>query len=466
MECKSLEYVARTRVRSETTPAKSPRCGIILATKLICPPTDPCSTPFTEILSSGQSYPTHALYHNESITDYVLSEESKRALRAAGEKYPKWCFKPCQHEKSSLIYTGLMSDSSIASKKTLKNRYTCAAGLYWHHCEKAIRGALNAPRDYIPFASPNDYIISLYPNFGITHTVQPHELSRALTSIKPSFERMARDYRMSLPNFLIELREMKDVLKTLRSRYVNLLISASEYFLLSEFGVKPFLDDVETLSKDVDSFIARRIMAWNDLARKGEVVSFHETIFDYSESGFVHKMAPIAVPGGTGKYYLTVDYTSVAKLHLYVKPRVMELDQALLDKARNRVRGVDNLAKVAWEATPFSFIADWFLDIGELFEQDALELAYDIVDAGYSIKNGIKTTFGGEQSYSSMDHDLGIRQIPNLVDERFSYSRVKLDTTMFLDHTILDDNTQWTVNELNPHQRLLSGALIVTLLKK
>jgi len=184
---------------------------------------------------------------------------------------------------------------------------------------------------------------------------------------------------VSIANFLWELREMKDLIPKITK---NLLGSANGAFLGYQFGWKPFLDDLGKLGK-LSSAVQKRLKFLKDNYGKRTRIHFYrslDTLNSVYPSGW-------NTPWGTALIGQMIEIPNTIQgevfftenMHLYGRPteirqsfrasgylyqKLEGLDGALSDLAAfSAALGLNNPAKIIWNAIPYSFVADWFVKI-------------------------------------------------------------------------------------------------------
>lgn len=188
---------------------------------------------------------------------------------------------------------------------------------------------------------------------------------------------------VSIPNFLYELKDLPRMIRQMKNLgplFKNLgrrgnsdavKSAISSNYLGFEFGWKPLLSDIAQLLQ-FQSQVDRRILELNRL---------------YSGTGLKRRL-DLALESATSTTsivadsslgaFITVRKHRVTRVHRWGtirwRPTVVPKDighQALGRQARRLVHGIDHLgvdAVQAWNAIPFSWLADWFGNFGEFLE--------------------------------------------------------------------------------------------------
>lgn len=148
-------------------------------------------------------------------------------------------------------------------------------------------------------------------------------------------------------------------------------------WLQYQYGVKPLLSDIDGLAKYLAG-LKNSDLCFDIIATDKEVVPFTRT------QGTNY--------GWSGSSTMSGTCTNIVKY----KCRIQVQDQSLKNL---KVLGLTNPASLAWEVIPFSFIADWFLPIGNYLNSLDSMLGVEVVNCTktqYSVYNvNCTTTIGG-----------------------------------------------------------------------
>lgn len=219
--------------------------------------------------------------------------------------------------------------------------------------------------------------------------------NRAWWTMQPRFEG-----KISLINFLIELKDLKSMaqhaykimqrLKGLRktlNRYkrnptYDPTKTCAEFYLEYQFGIAPLLKDLSTIWQQM-SDIVREVQ--EEFASKGasdDGITSHYTETLALESS--------TTPGTGNKRYRmlgTVKKTTfTATMQFNYDYKLREGCDAFL-----KFWGLSGSAEAFWEATPFSFLADYFVKIGKAIH--AMEVDPNVKIYEHAYCESIKTTF-------------------------------------------------------------------------
>lgn len=197
---------------------------------------------------------------------------------------------------------------------------------------------------------------------------------------------------VSLPNFLYELREMKSMIPSIDRG--SLSKTASNNFLGFEFGVKPFISDIQKIVALSDS-VQKRIKYLLEQNGKSRKLTFKRklelmTPFTFFVSVFENGYTNYATASG-------YDYEFVrtgASGELHIGADLFQDLQGLSDqlttlKALSSAGGFNKPARVIWNAIPYSFVVDWFFSVGKLLDTLTVQPfggTYKVSNVGYSVK--------------------------------------------------------------------------------
>ena len=217
----------------------------------------------------------------------------------------------------------------------------------------------------------------IYPVFSTIDWAQLN--AEAYLTMKPSLSS-----GFSLTNFLVELKELK-MLFSLWKRSKTLLQNAASAHLNWNFGWKPFIGDLITMHR--------------------KLVDMESTLLDYkSKQGktmvrHFEKRLPQETYNDVHAETSTYDRTISAKrngvFHATMKFKywVPKIDQEYAKiKGILDVLGLRITPSIVWELIPFSFVVDWFINVGDYLrslETDFLESVVRIEDFCCSVKTEV-----------------------------------------------------------------------------
>lgn len=274
----------------------------------------------------------------------------------------------------------------------------------------------------------------------------------------------------SVLNFIAELREVRDLPKLL-TRWTKSDKDISDKYLGFSFGVLPFASDVTSITNRLGK-LGPSIDRWNRDAATSRVLNAHRNIpfspkgknvgtekdpvykTEFSQLVITYWPGPVQVP-----VYHSHECRQKIKLlmHVYFVPH--NLDEGLFDDLKREIWGIDKPVTALWNAIPFSFVVDWFTNIGELITQ--LEstqplLKVKLLSAGYSVKVVTEHTCKAGQ-YPGSD-DLG-----TTTQKYEYYARVPVTPS-----SVVSAGTYYgplRFKQITPGQTVLGSALLHQLLR-
>lgn len=218
--------------------------------------------------------------------------------------------------------------------------------------------------------------------------------ARAFDAMRPSLEQS-----LNLTNFLLELCDIKSLLKLFRRHAAdrNLLQmiagKGAEGHLTWSFAVKPFISDASEIYRQltnyqaiIDDFLERRGKIQKRYYRE---VSLDET----SEDTVWGNWTNWVIRRVKSKYTMTATMT-----YTYTAPDLDTLSDQM--KAFRDITGLRFTAANVWEAIPFSFVVDWFFRIGdwlENFQEPLIRTQVTVIDYSIAYKlveDEVRTYYG------------------------------------------------------------------------
>jgi hypothetical protein len=185
---------------------------------------------------------------------------------------------------------------------------------------------------------------------------------------------------VSIANFLYELKDIKAMLPRLSK---NLLGSATSNFLGYQFGWKPFLSDLRKLGSLTKS-VHRRLKFLKDTSGKptrihSRAKGFYTPTTWSTPWGTAIYQSPLEFPNTVQGAFFTEQQKLFGKLSEYavdftasavLLQKLEGLDSRLGELAAfSSALGLNNPAAIVWEAIPYSFVVDWFTNIGSWANQ-------------------------------------------------------------------------------------------------
>lgn len=191
-----------------------------------------------------------------------------------------------------------------------------------------------------------------------------------LVKLKPDLK------KFSLPNDLIEWKQMGDLLK-LWKKSTALVTNLAGAHLNYKFGWKPLVADLRDLADGLIDFRGKLSFM---SANRGQVISSRRTIV---KDSIIKQGTTIIDNYNTRIWWGQVNRTAHGYLVYSPLPIVVmgKLDETI--RALLSVGGVELNPRIAWDALKFSFIVDWFVSVGdwlETFKVSALDLPIQIIE--------------------------------------------------------------------------------------
>jgi len=187
-----------------------------------------------------------------------------------------------------------------------------------------------------------------------------------------------------LPNFLYELRDIKGMIPKIERSIAK---TASSNFLAYNFGIAPFIGDVKKLTGLVES-VNKRLNHLRKTAGKPIHLKFKRKLPDLGDLVFERELGNGAEIGAHLVYELAgYQGEFVASATLVQNLDIPDVPLTQL-KALASAAGALNPTAVVWEAIPYSFVVDWFFQVGPLIDSMNIQPfggEYSLSDVGYSL---------------------------------------------------------------------------------
>jgi len=203
---------------------------------------------------------------------------------------------------------------------------------------------------------------------------------------------------LSVPNFLLDLKQLSGLFKLWRTAK-SIGHNLAQGNLTLQYGWRPTISDAKRAVHAVLD-LQQKLKAWND--RLGKLSRRQATVHTDTQSA-----------SGSFVYtYYTVKYHAVvqqkATAHLLYRPLPI---QEMSNLERNLRGMLDSLgfqidAGIIWDAIPFSFVIDWFLNIGDYvgqFSWDTLTLPFKMEASYLQFKETVDINFDVIENATS-DH--------------------------------------------------------------
>lgn len=226
-----------------------------------------------------------------------------------------------------------------------------------------VDGILYYESSRIPCSPPGGLIPDSPPSGWDVLEGTTAELTAKLLSNSNPFR-----YTISVPVMILELMEAASLLKLAANNFFSLLGSAH---LNLTFGWEATIGDIRTLASITKS-IENRIKEFNDIVEKGGsrrrvyLTSSGETTPEYTQSIYSSGMGEWS--GKVVTSYKTKVWGSVR----WVPNRANPIDFSQLSDFNEAMKVVLDLrvpdASTIWEAIPFSWLVDYFANIGDTLQ--------------------------------------------------------------------------------------------------
>lgn len=145
--------------------------------------------------------------------------------------------------------------------------------------------------------------------------------------------------------------------------------SAANHWLAYSYGWAPLVSDMVGLAKTAYDNLKPGGRAPQMLVR-GMAVTRHRLSYDVPSAPFIWM---------SSDQWYTGEVKTVGRAWLLC--RLVYSESAL---AAQTGFGLTDLALTAWEATPFSFVFDWVVDVGQYLENASALQGWDVLDGGWS----------------------------------------------------------------------------------
>lgn len=342
----------------------------------------------------GANYPVHK---TRSIPDTVVTVEGNKTYNAACALTTTGATTSCttRQQTESIVYTGGMPGHTRQSANLcIHNKYlrrysgnTATPGV-----TVALKSNPCVHTDYFhthESCAESNHTQSetdAYAAFGLTtgvallnNNAQAYA-NQTYLALKPDLN------TFSLPNTLIDIRQMKDLFK-LWNRSSSLVKNLAGARLNLKFGWKPTVGDLQDLA---DVVLQLRGKLDQFKYSKGQIVSSRKRLLKES----VVKIGNVLVDANTHRQWRgQIDRTVHGYLVYEPLPIVVmsKLDEQLRSVMSST--GFELNPKILWDAIPFTFVVDWFVNVGEWlesFKSSALELPIRILQVFMQNKERIQ----------------------------------------------------------------------------
>ncbi len=173
-------------------------------------------------------------------------------------------------------------------------------------------------------------------------------------------------YKVSVPIMIAELVEAGSLLKLASNNFISLIGSSHLNWV---FGWKPTIGDIKDLAS-ITTTIENKILEFNKLLEKGG--SRRRKFLNFGSDSGPEYDFPTHSLSGLGTWYGTVNTTFTSKVWgsvRWVPNRTSPIDLHKLTSFNEAMKIVLDLrvpdASTIWEAIPFSWLVDYFVNVGD-----------------------------------------------------------------------------------------------------
>lgn len=288
-------------------------------------------------------------FANSLLTVREQNEQITYTEKRPGER---WAANMCRHLKYGHYYTGDATETRTAHHNSVDEHID-----HGGHHSGSYTSHLLARSEAAAFHGVN---------YGVPLPLETYEayVNRAAELIKPDLT------ELSIPNFIFELRDLKSLVSLWKRRYswVQNLGSAT---LNLQFGVLPTIGDVTRMIQSVDN-TSRALDRHQRLAGKRQTRNI--TLLDEVVSG-TGEFVPFA---GSEAFWSSTVRRKVECYIVYTPQAIPGYGSFATEvRARLDALGFELNPAIIWNAIPFTFLFDWFINIGkwlDRFKLDTLEL--------------------------------------------------------------------------------------------
>lgn len=273
---------------------------------------------------------------------------------------------PCIHRKISVTRPGWLRKADGANRNMRTDassgapQYIISNPMGWFELGP-VRGILPAMPADLPF---------------------PDYSGQALRSMWPYVEQ-----DVSLINFVLELKDLKSIPGTVKSAKnlfkllsgrgdINKSVSdVSNVYLQNEFGIQPFVRDVQSISTAVRSFEAkfRKYFAEQDTVLRRHYTTWYKptsTPWPFYNDFTTLWGSPLTHYGRHTCGVPDVKYTATL-VYSYSLPGLGPDSEHARELFLRDLLGINLNPKIVWDAIPFSFLIDYVFKVGTWLDQFA-----------------------------------------------------------------------------------------------
>jgi len=212
--------------------------------------------------------------------------------------------------------------------------------------------------DFQPFPNgvPSPMLASVLPSSGFVSELGDLAFDAMSTQVPQE---------VSLPNFLYEMRDIGALVPQLGK---SLRETVAGGYLNYQFGWKPFIGDLKKLGSLMDT-VSKRIDYLKDTYGRETRLSFEKQL-TAADCGI--DVLGSSSPPSSGTYIRSWQGTFRCGGYLYHLLNDLDGMQGVL-RGCYAALGLNNPLGVLWEATPWSFVADWFGRVDAIAARTAVQ---------------------------------------------------------------------------------------------
>lgn len=172
-------------------------------------------------------------------------------------------------------------------------------------------------------------------------------------------------YDVALPVFIYELKDLPEMLRLAGN---SILKKGAGQYLSWEFGWKPLIADLKRML-DFTGRVNKRITELHKLHSRGGLrrsMSLSQDTQESASTSTIESNLGVVISGRTTKFTKAERWGSVRWLPTALPPKDESEYRRLALRA---VYGLELSASNLWEAIPWSWLVDWFTDVGDFLVQ-------------------------------------------------------------------------------------------------
>lgn len=212
---------------------------------------------------------------------------------------------------------------------------------------------------------------------------------------------------ISIANFFYELKDLPSLIVKIQGAK-----TLPNGFLAYEFGWKPLLADLKTLATIIPETI-KKLEHLRSINGNWRRVHFRKEL--PMRSNFTLNGSELLYPYQTGVTLVSVDnYRSWWTASALIRTSIPDIDSDIgFLKAFLLAMGLNNPAKIVWNAIPYSFVVDWFLKLSDRMKPlKVYNQSLDVRNFCYSVKEqGVCRLGTGTTMATTVSGALAFREV-------------------------------------------------------